>query len=75
MSGDDIPRHAAIISVADAFDAMTSIRPYRESRSQEDALKEIISCAGTQFDPQLVNVFVRIVKRIKFSVDQAYIRN
>ena len=74
LSGEDIPLHASIISVADAFDAMTSIRPYRPSRAQADAVREIIRCAGTQFDPRLVDIFVRIVKRLKTSVEQSFVR-
>ena len=75
LSGEEIPLHAAIISVADAFDAMTSIRPYRPSRSQVDAVREIILCSGTQFDPRLVDVFVRIVKRLKITAQVAFVRN
>ena len=46
-----------ILSVADAFDAMTSVRPYRDARTTEDALEEIGRCAGAQFDPALVTAF------------------
>lgn len=75
LSFDDIPLHAAIISVADAFDAMTSQRPYRDSRSQDEAVNEIIRFAGRQFDPRLVEVFVRVVKRVKTSAEKAFDRN
>ncbi len=62
LAGDKIPLHAAIISIADSFDAMTSNRPYRNSRSEADALKEILRCSGDQFNPRLVNVFVKTFK-------------
>ena len=53
----EIPLKSRIISIADAFDAMTSERTYRKTISKKDALKEIIDNAGTQFDPALVKVF------------------
>ena len=62
LSGADIPLHAAIISIADSFDAMTSNRPYRKSRSEAEAIKEILRCSGTQFNPHLVDVFVGAFK-------------
>ncbi|OGW34430.1 MAG: hypothetical protein A2X58_14395 [Nitrospirae bacterium GWC2_56_14] len=61
LRGEDIPLHAAIISVADAFDAMTSVRPYRNPRSQADALDELTRCSGTQFNPQVVEVFHKVL--------------
>ncbi len=58
LKGEKIPLEARILALADSFDAMTSDRPYRKGLSLEDALKEVKSCAGTQFDPQLVEYFL-----------------
>ncbi|MBK5247456.1 MAG: diguanylate cyclase [Peptostreptococcaceae bacterium] len=55
----EISLPARIIAVADAFDAMIGERSYRESISEEDAMKEIIKCSGTQFDPYIVEIFVK----------------
>ncbi len=52
-----IPLIARITSICDAYDAMTSNRVYRKGHSQEDACQELMRCAGTQFDPQLVGLF------------------
>ena len=52
---------ARIIAVCDSFDAMTSNRPYRTAMSVEGALSELHNCSGTQFDPAVVNAFVRAV--------------
>jgi response regulator RpfG family c-di-GMP phosphodiesterase len=57
LSRDDIPIGARIFSIADALDAMTSDRPYRPAGSWDDAAREIIRRARTQFDPELVDVF------------------
>ena len=54
---DKIPIESRIIAIADAYDAMTSERTYREIISEKEALKEILDNAGTQFDPELVKVF------------------
>jgi len=58
--GEDIPLGARILAVADAFDAMTSDRPYRNAMSAEEALSEIKRCTGTQFDPGVVAAFLKI---------------
>jgi len=63
LNSENIPLDARIMSIADAYDAMTSDRPYRQKRTSEQALAELQRCAGTQFDPRLVEVFVGIMTR------------
>jgi HD-GYP domain-containing protein (c-di-GMP phosphodiesterase class II) len=62
LKGDKIPEEARILAVADAYDAMISPRPYRERLSSEKALNELRRCAGTQFDPELVDIFCSIIR-------------
>jgi diguanylate cyclase (GGDEF)-like protein len=62
LTGEEIPLGARIIAVCDAFDAMTSTRAYRGARSADDAIAELQSCAGTQFDPDVVEVFCDLVE-------------
>ena len=60
LAGEEIPLGARIFSVADAYDAMTSNRPYREAKPVRDAIDEIRSCSGTQFDPRVVDAFLKV---------------
>jgi HD-GYP domain-containing protein (c-di-GMP phosphodiesterase class II) len=59
LMGDEIPRLARILHVADAFEAMTADRPYRKALSTEQALAELRKFAGVQFDPEVVDAFVK----------------
>jgi putative nucleotidyltransferase with HDIG domain len=61
LSGESIPKGARIISVADAYNAMTSDRPYRTALSREDAVRELLEYSGTQFDPQVVKALVTLL--------------
>ena len=61
LKGDEIPLGARIIAVADSYDAMTTDRVYRKALAEEDVLKELKRCSGTQFDPQVVDAFLRTV--------------
>ena len=60
LKDGQIPMAAAIMAVADAFDAMTSDRPYRKGLSKETAIEEIKRCAGTQFNPVCVKAMVEL---------------
>jgi HD-GYP domain-containing protein (c-di-GMP phosphodiesterase class II) len=62
LKGFEIPLAARIITVGDSFDAMTSDRPYRKGFSCEKAVEELLRNAGTQFDPQIVEIFVKILQ-------------
>ncbi len=60
IRGRSIPLEARVLAVADAFDAMTSPRPYRQRLEVELALMEIAACAGTQFDPAVAEAFLEV---------------
>ena len=62
LGGDGIPLYAAIISIADTYDAMTSTRPYRKALSKGEACKELEKGAGKQFHPDLVKAFLRAME-------------
>jgi HD-GYP domain-containing protein (c-di-GMP phosphodiesterase class II) len=64
LAGDEIPLAARIIAVCDAYSAMTSERPYRLPVRRAQALAELRRCAGTQFDPEVVETFCAIEEQI-----------
>jgi len=61
LAGSDIPLGARIIAACDAFDAMTSVRPYRGATSNELALEELTRCSGSQFDPEVVTALRDVI--------------
>jgi HD-GYP domain-containing protein (c-di-GMP phosphodiesterase class II) len=63
IKGQDIPIECRILAIADAFEAMTHERPYQAAMTQGEAIRELWRCSGAQFDPGLVQVFVRVVAR------------
>jgi GGDEF domain-containing protein len=68
LFGERIPRTARALAVLEAYDAMTSERPYRETLSPEDACAELVAAAGAQFDPEIVQLFVERVRRQEASL-------
>jgi diguanylate cyclase (GGDEF)-like protein/putative nucleotidyltransferase with HDIG domain len=68
LAGPDIPLEARIIHVADSFEAMTSDRPYHRGMPVSDAVAELRRCAGTQFDPRLVDALVELLEQDKLPV-------
>ncbi|HLA37927.1 MAG TPA: HD-GYP domain-containing protein, partial [Candidatus Brocadiales bacterium] len=72
LKGDNIPLGARILAICDTFEAMTANRPYRKALPVEMAVAELKKCAGTQFDPKLVKVFVDSLPEI-LSTRQIYL--
>jgi diguanylate cyclase (GGDEF)-like protein len=63
LAGANIPLGARIIAIADAYDTITSERIYKKARTSDEAVAELLRCAGTQFDPELVRVFTDAVEQ------------
>jgi two-component system cell cycle response regulator len=63
LRGDQIPLGARVVAVCDAFNAMTTERPYRQPISEDEAMMELRECAATQFDPMVVEAFCRVIAR------------
>jgi putative two-component system response regulator len=62
LKGEEIPLLGRIMAIADVYDALISVRPYKKAFTHEEAVKIIIEGSGTQFDPQLVEIFLRVEK-------------
>ena len=63
IKGEDIKLGARIMAVADSFDAMTTQRPYRKAMSRQEAVEELKKCSGAQFDPKIVDAFLRVLEK------------
>lgn len=63
LRGDEIDLPAQIVAIADAYDAMTSVRSYRKSLTSEEAVREIQSVSGKQFRPDVVAAFLNVIRR------------
>ncbi len=66
IKGTEIPIECRILAIADAYDAMTNKRPYSKAKSKEEAVEELKRCSGTQFDPELVGIFLSILEEEDF---------
>lgn len=64
LKGDQIPLECRILSILDAYDAMTNDRPYQKAVSHEKAIQEIRRCSGEQFDPEMVNLVLNLMNNL-----------
>jgi len=65
LKGEEIPLLSRVTAILDAYDAMTNSRPYNEPKTHQEAIEELKRCAGSQFDPQLVEVFLQLMEKIE----------
>ena len=70
LKGENIPLYARIVCLADSFDAMTSDRSYRPRYTLYKALEEIEKGKGAQFDPELADLFIRVIKENKDKISE-----
>jgi HD-GYP domain-containing protein (c-di-GMP phosphodiesterase class II) len=61
LKGNDIPVECRILAIVDAFDAMTNDRPYSKAKTRKEAIDELLRCSGTQFDPELISIFLKVL--------------
>ncbi|MCL7747973.1 diguanylate cyclase [Halalkalibacter alkaliphilus] len=69
LKGDSIPKLARILCIIDAFDAMTTERPYQKTKTFEEAIVELEQCSGKQFDPKYVPLFIEMIREGEMRVD------
>jgi putative two-component system response regulator len=65
LTGEKIPLGARIIAISDAYDSMTSNRPYRKPLSNDEAKNELVKCSGKQFDPSLTSIFLEVLTEME----------
>lgn len=63
LKGEEIPLLARIVTVADTFEVMTHDTSYRKAKSKEEAMEELVKCSGTQFDENIVNIYLEILRK------------
>jgi diguanylate cyclase (GGDEF)-like protein len=69
LKGEEIPYLVRLLSVVDSFDAMTSNRPYNKRKTYEEAIVELKKCSGSQFDPDIADSFIEVIKENKDRLD------
>ena len=72
LKGKDIPLYGRIIAIADAFDAMTANRVYRKKQNFDFVISELKNGRGTQFDPDLIDIFIKLIDDKKINIDAIY---
>ena len=72
LKGEEIPLYGRIIAVADAFDAMTANRIYRKRQDFDYVMSELHKGRGTQFDPELLDIFLKLIDDKKIDIDALY---